>query len=182
MSNHEPISIGLDRTFLEHPRAFHIRRMRSAIWLYLVLIARLPKSAREVAADPAELGRAMGLPEGTIRSWLGHLRKHRYIELRRVGGALVATPKRVSRTAEAPAPEQSARYFTAAKLEHALGETGHRKLLEDALGSHLDPVIKRALAGTLAVPASEIRRSRTALFLYLIKHHAQTTPNNDPRH
>ena len=44
--------------------------------------------------------------------------------------------------------------------------------LQTALDAHDDGVVKRALAGTLAVPETQIRRSRTALFIYLLKRHA----------
>ncbi len=168
------------RRLLEHPRAFHVRRMRAAVWLYLLFLTRLPKGSDAVDVDPKETARAMGLPEGTILSWLGHLRKCRYIETRRQGGFVLVRVKRHPIPGRADAAV-AARFFTVAKLEHALGETGHRDLLEPALTFHPDPVVKRALAGALAVPASEIRRSRTALFLYLLKKHAHEEPSNDSR-
>ena len=146
--------------------------MRAAVWLYLVLLTRLPPGSDAVDVDPAEIARTMGLPEGTIRSWLGHLRTLRYVETRRLNGSVRV---RLKRESAPPPPETPAptRFFTIAKLESALGETGHRELLESALAAYPDPAVKRALAGALAVPAGEIRRSRTALFLYLLKRHAQ---------
>jgi len=174
------VIIRLPRRLLEHPRAFHVLRMRAAVWLYLVLLSRLSPGSDAADVDPAEIARAMGLAEGTIRSWLGHLRTHRYVEVRRLDGAIRV---RVRQHFAPPPPEALAptRFFTIAKLEDALGETGHRDLLESALAAHPDPVVKRALAGSLAVPAGEIRRSRTALFLYLLKRHAQEQPRHDPR-
>ena len=173
------ITITLPRRLFEHPRAFHVRRMRAAIWLYLALLARLPKGSDAVDVDPKEAARAMGLPEGTILSWLGHLRKCRYVEMRRQDELIHIRVKRhpVVKSKEPAA----ARFFTIAKLEHALQETGHRDLLEPALASRPDPAVKRALAGALAVPATEIRRSRTALFLYLLKKHAHEEPSDDSR-
>lgn len=177
-----PITITLDRGIVEHESALHVRRMRAAVWLYLDLLARLPAGNDEVAVDLPTIAKAMGLPEGTIRSWIGHLRKHRYVRLRRVGDALQVTLRHVARqpapTATLPTP---VRLFTAAKLERALGEPGHRDGLDAALDAHTDDVIKRALAGALAVPAAEIRRSRTALFLYLLKRHAEDPTPIDPR-
>jgi hypothetical protein len=176
-----PLTITLDRRLLEHPEALHLRRMRGAIWLYLALLARLPKGTDTLEVEPADLARTMGLPEGTIRSWLGHLRKHRYAEVRRLNGSVRVRLKHLV-TGDRPAPVTAdpapARFFTVAKLEAALGETGNRDALEAALAAHPDPVIRRALAGALAVAASEIRRSRTALFLYLLKRH--THAQNDP--
>jgi hypothetical protein len=176
-----PITVTLDRGILEHEKALHIRRMRAAVWLYLDLLARLPPGTDEVALDLPTIARAMGLPEGTIRSWLGHLRKHRYVRLRWVGDALQVSVRHVARPPAPTASPPPVRLFTVAKLERALGEIGHRDGLASALDAHDDGVVKRALAGALAVPSAEIRRSRTALFLYLLKRHAEEPSPTDPR-
>lgn len=178
-ANSDPITINLPRRLLEHPEALHIRRMRGAVWLYLALLARLPGGADTTEVDPKEFSGRMGLPEGTIRSLLGHLRKGRYVEVKRLNGSHrvrvkgLALP--VAQTRPEPLPP---RLFTVAKLERALGDRGNRASLEAALAANADPAIQKALAGALAVPAAEIRRSRTALFLYLLKRHAEQTDNH----
>ncbi len=173
MSSPQPISLTLDRRLLEHPRAYHLRRMRAGLWLYLDLLARLPAGAETFEVEPAAIGRDMGLPEGTIRSWLGHLRKSGYLEAVRLNGKVRVTVKyAVDSEATPEAPPTPARFFTVAKLQQALGEPGNEEALDGALRLHPDAVVKRALAGTLAVPETQIRRSRTALFFYLLKRHA----------
>lgn len=171
MTTPQPITLTLDRRLLEHPRAHHLRRMRAGVWLYLDLLARLPAGAATIELEPAAVGRDMGLSEGAVRSWLGHLRKAGYLDLKRLNSAVRVTVRDVvhesTPTVESSTPEPS-RFFTAQKLEDALGETGHREAIDAALNLHSDPVIRRALAGALAVPAPQIRRSRTALFLYLL--------------
>jgi hypothetical protein len=154
--------------------------MHAALWLYLAILAVVPANADTVELKVQDLSTAMGLPEGTIRSWLGHLRKHRYLAVRSMNGL---TRIRVKRHVPVDPPKEPPpeRFFTVQKLERALGEAGYRKLLDDALATYPDPAVKRALAAALAVPAAEIRRSRTALFLYLLKRHAQDTPTDDPR-
>jgi len=172
MSSPQPITLTLDRRILEHPRAYHLRRMRAGLWLYLDLLARLPAGAETFEVEPAAVGRDMGLPEGTVRSWLGHLRKGSYLEAIRLNGKVRVTIKHA--TASEP-PLESApptRFFTVAKLQRALGEPGNGDAFQAALNLYPDGVVKRALAGTLAVPETQIRRSRTALFLYLLKRHA----------
>lgn len=176
MSSPQPIALSLDRRILEHPRAYHLRRMRAGLWLYLDLLARLPVGAETFEVEPAAIGRDMGLPEGTIRSWLGHLRKAGYLDAVRLNGKVRVTMKR----AEAPGPPppvmaRPTRFFTVPKLQRALGEPGNEEALQAALSLYSDSVVKRALAGTLAVPETQIRRSRTALFIYLLKRHAQST-------
>lgn len=177
MSSIEPITLTLDRRILEHPRAYHLRRMRAGLWLYLDLLARLPAGAETLEVEPAAVGRDMGLPEGTVRSWLGHLRKGGYLDAQRLNGTVRVTLKHVPEAPAsvpevAPAPR---RFFTVRKLQDALGERGDDEALEAALRLHPDAALKRALAATLAVPETQIRRSRLALFLYLLKHHAHET-------
>jgi hypothetical protein len=175
MSSPRPITISLDRRILEHPRAYHLRRMRAGIWLYLDLLARLPAGAETIEVEPAAIGRDMGLPEGTVRSWLGHLRKAGYLESVRLNGAVRVTMKRPDAPAPAAPVAKPSRFFTVAKLQRALGEAGNDETLQAALGLYPDTVIQRALAGALAVPEGQIRRSRTALFIYLLKRHEKET-------
>src|SRR5438552_1831401 len=161
MSSPEPITLTLDRRILEHPRAYHLRRMRAGLWLYLDLLARLPAGADTFEVEPAAIGRDMGLPEGTIRSWLGHLRKAGYLDAVRLNGSVRVTLGTVqSRTpADESSTSQPSRIFTPEQLADALGERGQREALEAALKFYSDEVVRRALAGSLAVPAPKIRRS-----------------------
>jgi hypothetical protein len=173
MSSPQPITLTLDRRLLEHPRAYHLRRMRAGLWLYLDLLARLPAGAGTIEVEPAALGRDMGLPEGTVRSWLGHLRKAGYLEAVRLNGRVRVTMKHVPEpTVAISEPATPIRFFTVRKLQDALGERGNDEAFEACLRVHSGAVIKEALARTLAVPETRIRRSRTALFLYLLKRHA----------
>jgi hypothetical protein len=170
MPNPDPVTFTLDRRLLEHPRAYHLRRMRGAIWLYLVLLAR---GAGTIEIEPAAVGGAMGLPEGTVRSWLGHLRKAGYLEAKRLNGKVKVTIEVRSPAATPPEPEKPTRFFTAAKVMRALNERSDPDAIDEAIARHSDTVIRRALAGAMATPAEKIRRSRTALFLFLLKRYAQ---------
>ena len=154
--------------------------MRAGIWLYLDLLARLPAGADSLEVEPAAIGREMGLPEGTVRSWLGHLRKAGYLDAQRLNGHVHVTMRRIESPlspppSAPPRPLEPTRLFTVARLQQALGERGDEEPLQAALNLYPDRVIQRALAGTMAVPAERIRRSRTALFIYLLKRHAQDT-------
>src|SRR6267143_104362 len=118
MSSPQPITLSLDRRILEHPRAYHLRRLRAGLWLYLDLLARLPAGAETFEVEPAAIGRDMGLPEGTVRSWLGHLRKAGYLDAVRLNGTTRVSMKRA--TAQEPLPEPattSTRFFTVPKIQ-----------------------------------------------------------------
>lgn len=175
MTTSPRLRFALDRSLLEHPRAFHLRRMRAALWLYLVLVAQIARPQVGVPIDPPRLAERMGVPEGTIRSWLGHLRKHGYIRLSRAGKSVVAQLRHVEPAVPEQTDQAPVRFFSIPKLESALGESGYRESLQGALVTHNDAAVQRSLAAALAVPAAEIRRSRTALFLYFLKRHAQSS-------
>jgi hypothetical protein len=165
-------TLQFERRLLEHPRAYHHRRMRLALWLYFVILARLPPGQDTVEVEPVQVSYDMGLPEGTVRSWLGHLRRLHYLKTERLNGSLRVRVTRLG--LPEPAPKPVPKFFTKAKLVRALGEADDGKLLDEVL-KHPDEVIRRALAGTLAVPAEQIRKSRTALFNYLVKRYAEET-------
>jgi len=173
---HKRITLEFERRLLEHPAAYHLRRMRLALWLYLDLLTRLPAGQDTLAIDPQQVAMDMGLPEGTVRSWLGHLRRMKYLDLERRNGTIYARVGRLGLPEPPSAPRP--RFFTVRKLERALGETDNAKQLEEAM-KYPDDVIKRALAGALAVPEANIRKSRTALFIYLLKRY--DPPPSDPR-
>jgi hypothetical protein len=150
--------------------------MRAGLWLYLDLLARLPVGTDSIEVEPAAIGRDMGLPEGTVRSWLGHLRKAGYLEAERLNGHVRVSIRRNDRIVRETPPPQSRepeRLFTVARLEQGLGEQVDADALQAALNLYPDRVIQRALARAMVVPPERIRRSRTALFLYLLKRHAQ---------
>src|SRR5262249_24367984 len=139
MSHPSPITLHLDRRILEHPRAYHLRRMRAGLWLYLDLLARLPAGADTLEVEPAAIGEAMGLSEGTVRSWLGHLRKAGYVEAERFNGSVRITIKN-GFVPEAPATP-STRFFTVPKLQRALKDKLNVEAFEAALNLYPDPAI-----------------------------------------
>ena len=168
MTTQELLTIQLERRLLYHPQGFHIRRMGSSLWLYLFLLERLTDDEQTVSIAPSAVAKAMGLREGTVRSWLGHLTKGRYVKTEGRGETV-----RVSLRRDEPRVMPATRVdraFTVEGITHSLGEGAERKAIQTALDEHTDSEIRRALAGALAVPTERIRKSRTALFLYLLTH------------
>lgn len=130
MSPQTKITLNLDRSLLEHPSALHLKRMRNGLWLYLDLLARLPASGEALHVDPKTVAHDMGLPEGTVRSWLGHLRRHGYLRVENqsngvrialpAGEAAVSAPRDPSAN-RPPAVSEQVRLFTARRLASSLG-------------------------------------------------------------
>jgi len=173
MPSSELLHLTLDRRLLRHPRAYHLRRMRMGLWLYLDLLARFPAGADSLEVEPAAVAGEVGVEEGFVRSWLGHLGKAGYFDVERLNGVLRVSVKRGHVPEPVEPPRQ--RFFTVAKLQRALGDKLNLELFETALRDHSDLVIRKALAGALAVPDGQIRRSRTALFVYLLKRYSHAT-------
>jgi hypothetical protein len=176
MPGDSSLHLTFDRRLLRHPRAYHLRRMRQGLWLYLDLVARTPAGASSIELDPAVVAGEMGVAEGFVRSWLGHLKQAGYVEAKRLNGVIRVAVRR-DHVAEPPEPAPARqRFFSATKLQRALGDNANLETYESVLRDHPDTVIRKALAGALAVPETQIRRSRTALFLFLLKRHthAQT--------
>lgn len=164
------VHLEFERRLLEHPAAYHLRRMRLAVWLYVDLLTRLPAGQDTLECDLVDIALAMGIPEGTVRSWLGHLRRMQYLRVEHLNGKVRVRVGRLGLPEPPPAPRPH--FFTLAKLKRALGGTGYEAELQEALKAP-DEVIRRALAGALAVPEEQIRKSRTALFVYLLKRYAE---------
>ena len=185
MTNHDAITLTLDRGLIEHPQALHLKRMRTTIFLYLALLARLPAGADTIEVSVRTLSETLGLHEGTVRSWLEHLKRAGYIGLRRLNGSVLvrfpapAIRPRPQRGAPAQPPDDE-NYFSVARVQRTLGESADPDGLAAALSQHSAHTIQRALAGALAPAASEIRRSRTALFLYLLKRYGPRENNSRP--
>ena len=173
MPSASTLQLTLNRRLLRHPRAYHLRRMRMGLWLYLDLLARLPSGAGSLEVEPAVVAGEMGVEEGFVRSWLGHLSKAGYLEAVRLNSKVRISIRDGHVSDPAEPPRQ--RFFTVAKLQRALGDQGNAEAFEAALREHPDTVIRRALAGALAVPENQIRRSRTALFLFLLKRYTHAT-------
>lgn len=167
MSLTDSLTFTIERRLLRHPRAVHLRRMRLSLWLYLDLLARLPNESDTIDVDPGLIGVEMGLSEGTVRSWLGHLRKAGYVDAERLNGKVRVRIKKGFVQEPPVAPTE--RVFTVRKLQRALGDKLNVEAFEAALKLYPDEAIRKALAGALAPPEDQIRRSRTALFLYLLK-------------
>ena len=109
-------------------------------------------------------------------TYVDHLRKAGYVAAARLNGKVRVAIKK-GFVPEAPIPSVD-RVFTVAKLQRMLKDKLNNEAFVAALQIHPDAVIRRALAGALAPPDEENRRSRTALFLFLLKRYDQRHQDN----
>jgi hypothetical protein len=167
-------------TLLYHPKARHIRVMKHGIWLYLAMLDRVHSTTGQVQLDLGRLSADMGLAHGTICSWLGHLRKENYLGVTKQHGALTVTisgwtPSTVEMTARSHEHQQPSDAMGAndqafaTMLAGALQDTDNYDLYLQLVGQYSRAQLNSALESTLRVPRAKIKKSRAALFHYLLK-------------
>lgn len=154
----------------------HYRRMRQAIWLYLYLLLAVNHGTGKRLLSPAAIAREMGVSEPTVRSWLGHLRKAGYLTTERQGSLVrvgITKWKETIQRTEAPlGPRKAAGGasipVTAETLTKELGCGPDEAFLRDIVTREDPARIREVLDKVLEVPESRIKKSRLALFRYLI--------------
>jgi DNA-binding transcriptional ArsR family regulator len=169
------------RGLVVDPEAKHIHAMKQAVWLYLYLVtAANPRTGVRIV-DPAAVAEQMGLADATVRSWLGHLRKAGYVRVEREGRHLRVTLRRW-RPIGVKSTRQSRRAATAGLKSSGKAQAplDGKTLAKRLGGDPLDPFWERTAASVdpealtqivekvLAIPPERIRKSREALFRYLI--------------
>ena len=160
------------------PEAKHLKRMRQAVWLYLYLFLAVSPASGKRLLSPRLAARDMGLSEATVRSWLGHLRRQGYVSLDRQGDLVRVTvakwPKQEppeEAAPQKPAPRRApAPRLTAAFLAKSLGCPPDEPYLSEVLSQEDAIRVRAALEKVAEIPESRIRKSRLALFRYLITH------------
>ena len=179
--------------------AKHYRKMGQAIWLYLYLIANANFKTGILTSQFNDIASEMGLPEATVRSWLGHLTKRHYVSVRRERGEVVfkiakwktfplepaetlatGQVRKSSKLRKLPSFFSSNKVLTeseAQKLAQYIAndfkETKNLHFILAVCRQHSTKIIKEAFTKVSAMPAERIRKSRSALFIYLTKKYAQ---------
>lgn len=179
------------------PKAKHYHRMKPAVWLYLYFIAFSNLRTGKLTAQLSDIAQDMGLPEETLRSWLGHLRKWHYVMAEKQGDEVVfkiTKWKNIATKLEAtlsPLKEnikkkagrqidpiqidsrEECQVHDATSLAHeiasALEEPDNQSYFEELCRRYPDHIIQKSLEDAREVPMEKIKKSRGALFAYLVK-------------
>jgi len=183
------------------PKAKHYCRMKQAVWLYLYFIAFSNLKTGKLTGRLSDIARDMGLPEESLCSWLGHLRKWHYVMAEKQGDEVVfkitkwkniateletaVSPQKEKlkkNTGRRIEPIQTAsgeerKVYDISGLAHeialALEEPDNQLYFEELCRRYPAHIIQRSLEEARAVPAEKIKKSRGALFAYLVKKHAR---------
>jgi len=179
------------------PDAKHYHRMKNSVWLYLYLIALSNLRSGKLIARLQDIAVDMGLPEDTLRSWLGHLKKWHYVDVAKQGDSLLfkiikwqnisselgtatvdaSRPQSFQRTKRSQPvvqelfpsedPDQLASY-----IANQLNDPSYQNTFAAICRLYPRTIIQKALTETKEVPREKIKKSRGALFLYLVKKYA----------
>jgi DNA-binding transcriptional ArsR family regulator len=144
--------------------------------LYLYLLLAVNHGTGRRLLSPAAIAREMGVSEPTVRSWLGHLRKAGYLTTERQGSLVRVGITKWQETIQRSETPQGARKPAASAASPLTAETLAKKLgcrpdepfLKDTVTKEDPGRIQGVLDKVLEVPESRIKKSRLALFRYLI--------------
>lgn len=203
LSKNEKLFGPLFREIVADPQARHYRRMRNAIWLYLYLLIHANPKTGKITTCVSDIAESMGQSEATIGSWLGHLRKWHYVSLEKRKQSLnlkinqwkviIDVPQRVTQSQttgtvkgrkkavpKAPAkdvlPAESVK--TAQKIAKEFQAVSSLPYFEKLCRSYPRELILKAYKDTKSIPSEKIKKSRGALFVYLVKKYGQEQKSN----
>jgi len=178
----DPVIIKLQE-LLFHPQANHYGKLSQAFWLYVyLLICAHPASGRLIISSE-KVAAQLNVKSSTIQSWLGHLKKQRYLTARHQALTWVVTitgwPVDLKENSPALIPDEG---FDEDEPNDEITPKLLHQRLGNGVGSHYydmlverypQDILKRALSDVELVPVSRIKKSKGALFTYLVKKYAQ---------
>lgn len=193
--NHQNPFGPLFENIIADPTGQHRRRMRHAIWLYLYLVAFANLKSGKITARIEEIASRMGIPDATVRSWLGHLRKWHYVSVVKgsdgyhfkiirwkeladindtddvnIPPKITKGPKRNSKTKESfPGDPRD----LAQQISNELQATDSLNYFENLCRSYPREIILQAFREAKALPEGQVKKSRGALFVYLTRKYAK---------
>ncbi len=176
----EPPKILLLRSRLIGNDGRSYQRMRQTIWLYLYLVLQLNPKTGRLATKVSTISQDMGIKQETIRSWLGHLRRKGYVSVKRDGDYWLITvtglkPIPESYQAKALKPDEVVnveKQRLAQRIAKEFEDEGNLGYYEDLCERYPEHLINRAFSEVKKVPQVKIKKSRGALFTYLVKKYA----------
>ena len=165
----------------------HYTRLRQGYWLYLYLLLKAHPDSGKLVMAPEKAASETGVKVETVRSWLGHLRKQGYLHARRQGQVYVLTLSNWSVGRNHSFPElipdedyeNGYHELTPEELTKRLGNGDGLSFYRSLCDRYPQDILCRALSEVEAIPAERIKKSRGALFTYLVKKYAQEEKENN---
>jgi hypothetical protein len=160
----------------------HYYKLKQGLWLYLYLLIKAHPESGKLVIIPDRIAVEIGVKSESVHSWLGQLRKHGYVQLRKQGQAYVLSlsnypgeqPAHVSELIPDEGYEDSSKDgLTPEELEKRIGNGESLPYYRSVCRRYSKDVIAQALSDVEATPSERIRKSKGALFTFLVKKYAE---------
>ena len=187
--------------------AKHYAKMKNSLWLYIFFIATVNHKTGKTTSTLEAIAAEISVDLSTVRSWLGQLRKHHYVKTKKAndqtifqvcgwskvrslferipmpesgltGYKSIPEAKKAAKKQEFEDPIAKKARLLAVELEDENSLAYLKKVCE----KYPEHFIQKALNQVKAIPDEKIKRSRGALFTYLIKKYADKKTESSARH
>lgn len=174
------------------PQAKHYHRMNSSIWLFLYLLTTVNHKTGRLTTSIETIATQMGVKANTVDSWLGILKSKDYVELVKNNGQtmiqiarwrkvaplylLKSVPETLSKKptkTERRQPFVSEFEKEANEVASQLDDTDNAAAYIHLFNKYPRDIIDKALKAVKSLPDEKIKKSRGALFTFLVKKYAQ---------
>jgi hypothetical protein len=169
--------------------AKHYHRLKSAVWLYLFILSSVHPKSGKLVLTLSDIATQAGIKEETVSSWLGHLRKWNYLLLSVTGWKTETETleestlpsknitnkgrKKPSKKAAIEKDFPSEPDKLAKKISEELRSPQGLIYFERLCKIYPRSIILKAFEKAMSVPENKIKKSRAALFAYLVKKYVQ---------
>jgi hypothetical protein len=178
--------------------AKHYHRLKSAVWLYLFILSSVHPKSGKLVLTLSDIATQAGIKEETVSSWLGHLRKWNYVSVIRQDKSLLLSVtgwktetetleestlpsknitnkgrKKPSKKAAIEKDFPSEPDKLAKKISEELRSPQGLIYFERLCKIYPRSIILKAFEKAMSIPENKIRKSRAALFAYLVKKYVQ---------
>lgn len=164
----------------------HYSRLKQGLWLYLFLLISAHPVTGKLVVNPDKISSVVGLSVETIHSNLGHLKKQGYLRSEKEGLVYVVSlhdwPGKHIKAEPEKIPdenlEDNSDRLTAEDLSERLGNSEGLAYYSSLCERYPQDVLVKALEEVEAIPPERIKKSKGALYTYLVKKYAKEEEEN----
>lgn len=183
----DPVIIKLQE-LLFNPQQNHYVKLRQAFWLYAYLLICADPGSGKLLVSSDKIAGQLNVKGTTIQSWLGHLNRQKYLSARHQTGSWAVSitgwpserpsVKPVMISDDEGEKDDEPDKITPSLLHERIGNGEGVHYYEVLVEKYPQDILRRALSDVMVVPASRIKKSKGALFTFLVKRYAQEEKQN----
>ena len=189
------------RGLTHDPDGRHYFRMKHAVWLYLYLLIEANYRTGRVVTSIEKIRQDTGIETNLLCSFLGHLKQWNYVSTEKQNGHILFKISKWKTVPEfddflsngnkkandaAKKPKTSRKPAKPAKpnplaqeIVQSFQDKDNLSFYEQVCSQYSEDLIRRILQKVQEIPDEKIKKSRGALFTYLIKQYDPKKQNNN---